>query len=105
MNWEFIIGFAIFIELISCILRFEFDLHSKSIQKKFKFPVRIHHMYLGILIALIGIFLPPSVSAYSSAIFPVIVPTITELGIAIALSDVAHHFVVLPAFHKKIDFP
>ena len=103
MNLPFIIWIACFIEIITYIFRFGFGFHSRSIQKKLKFPVRVHHMYIGIIIAIIGAF-------YSIILFPDFILngsaiTLLDLGITLALSDILHHFSVLPLFHQKIDFP
>ena len=107
MDWSFIIGFAILIEVFTNVFRFGFDLHSKSIQHKLKLPVRIHHMYVGLLIAVIGlVYTPVAYASVGTFVFgAALVPSVVELGLAIALSDVFHHFIILPAFHKKMDFP
>ncbi len=60
-------------------------------------------MYIGIIIAIIGAF-------YSITLFPDFILngsaiTLLDLGITLALSDILHHFSVLPLFHQKIDFP
>ena len=107
MNWVFIISFAIVLEIFTSYLRFGFDFHSKSIQKKCKLPIRVHHMYIGILITIFGIFYSPPVLANTGSFLlgTAVSVSLLEVGLAIALSDVFHHFVVLPAFHKEMDFP
>lgn len=60
-------------------------------------------MYVGILLAIAGYF-------YSLAVFPDFILggttiTLLDLGVTIALSDVIHHFSILPLFHQKVDFP
>ena len=71
MNIPFILGMACFLELITYILRFGFDFHSKSIQKKAHFPVRIHHMYLGFFLILLGLF-------FKQTIFPAMLEIRTQ---------------------------
>jgi len=102
MNFPVIIGLAIVIEIMTYILRFGYDLHSRTIQKKFKFPVRVHHMYVGAFFAGVGPFYSPQIFQYVHFYGPVY---LLDIGLAILLSDVIHHFIVLPAFHQKIDFP
>lgn len=103
MNWPFILWTACFLEIITYIFRFGLDIHSKSIQKKARLPFRVHHMYIGALIAVPGFF-------YTTTLFPDFILggtgiTLLDIGITIALSDMFHHFSVLPLFHQKIDFP
>lgn len=103
MNIPFILWTACFIEILTYIFRFGFDFHSRSIQRKFKFPVRVHHMYIGFLLVLPGF-------VYSQTLFPDFIlngPGITffDIGLTLVLSDMLHHFSVLPLFHQKIDFP
>ena len=103
MNGAFIIWTACFFELLTYILRFGFDFHSKSIQKKAHLPWRIHHMYIGFLVVVPGL-------TYNAALFPDLILggaaiTLLDIGLAIALSDIIHHFAILPLFHQKMDFP
>lgn len=103
MNTFFILWTACFLEIITYIFRFGFNMHSRNMQKRFKFPLRIHHMYLGLILVIPGFF-------YGSALFPDFIlggPSITliDIGLAIALSDVFHHFAILPLFHQQMDFP
>ena len=103
MNLPFILWTACFLEILTYIFRFGFDFHSRRIQQKLKLPFRIHHMYIGILMAILGYFyffpLLPDFILNGTAI------TLLDLGLTIALSDMIHHFVILPLFHQKIDFP
>ena len=106
MDWSFIIGLAILIEFITAFLRFSTGIHSKRVQHKLHLPIRIHHMYFGILIDIVGLFYVTPVVALESSIFifPLTV-SLFEIGFAIALSDLFHHFVVLPAVYKTKKFP
>ena len=106
MDWSFIIGLAILIELITAFLRFSTGIHSKRVQHKLHLPVRIHHMYFGILIAVVGLFYVKPVLAIESTF--ILIPaavSLFEIGFAIALSDLFHHFIVLPAVYKTKKFP
>ena len=105
MDWSFIVGFAILLEVFTNIFRFGFDMHARSVQKKLRLPIRVHHMYVGLLIALIGTYYSPEFYTTLGTFVFGAVPTLVDLGLAIFLSDVFHHFVVLPAFHRQIDFP
>ena len=103
MNLPFILWIACFLEIITYILRFGFDFHSRKIQHKYNLPIRIHHMYLGFIIIILGFF-------WTRTLFPDFILgnaaiTILDLGMSIALSDILHHFVILPLFHQGIDFP
>ena len=103
MNIPFILWTACFLEILTYIFRFGFDFHSRSIQKKAHLPLRVHHMYLGLVLLVPGYF-------YTASLFPDFILggsaiTLLDIGITIALSDMFHHFAVLPFFHQKIDFP
>ena len=86
-------------EVITLILRFglklEASLHTTSIIKKLSCGIRIHHGYLGMLLVVVSLFLQnPSMSKY-----------IFIIGMALFLSDMIHHFLILwlikgnPEFH------
>ncbi len=53
---------------------------------------RIHHGYIGIALLLIAYFFHPS-------------KTLTMIGAALLLSDLLHHFVVLPLWIGRTEFP
>ncbi len=53
---------------------------------------RIHHGYIGILILIVAHFF------YTSK-------TLTMIGAALLLSDILHHFVVLPLWIGRTEFP
>ena len=92
MDWSFIIGLSILLEIFTVFVRFSTGIHSKSVQHKLHMPVRIHHMYFGILIAVVGLFYVTPVIAFegSRLIIPATI-SLFEIGMAIALSDLFHH--------------
>ena len=53
---------------------------------------RIHHGYIGIAMLLVAHFFYPS-------------KTLTMIGAALLLSDLLHHFVVLPLWIGRTEFP
>ena len=84
-------------EVLTCVGRFGLKLRSREIApryKKYTFGVRIHHGYVGVM----GV--PP-------AFLPGVDPAAQTLLIAVAagliLSDLLHHFVVLPLLTGKCD--
>ncbi len=103
MNLGFIIWTACFFELVTYTLRFGFDFHSKSIQKKIHLPMRIHHMYIGLLLVVPGV--TNNFTLFPDMILGGAAITLLDVALAIALSDMLHHFGILPLFHQKMDFP
>ncbi|MBI5797313.1 hypothetical protein HZA98_00225 [Candidatus Woesearchaeota archaeon] len=103
MNTAFIFWIAAAIEVLTYIFRFGFDFHSRSIQHKLHLPLRVHHMYIGILTVLVSFFFNPSL--IQDFLFGGAAITLFDIGIAITLSDMYHHFIILPLFHQKVDFP
>lgn len=86
---------AVIIEVINLILRFKFKITSKNshifLIRQFgikKFP-HVHHLYSGILIAIIGDYL--------------FLPLVVSIGLGIALSDVLHH-IILYLVKKDAEF-
>ena len=110
MNWWFIIGVAVVIELVTFILRFGFHLKSRRWQKDIHLPWRIHHLYIGLFVAFIGllytqpVLASPALASLGNSWIPASF-ALLDIGLAIALSDVMHHFFVLPYFHQDRDFP
>jgi hypothetical protein len=90
MNWKIILCILIFIELVTIFGRFGLKIRSKDIfikiMKRFKLKgmVHIHHGYFGALLMIISIYYP---IIYNWPIF--------SIGLAVFLSDVIHHLVVL----------
>ncbi|MAE49638.1 hypothetical protein CMI48_02305 [Candidatus Pacearchaeota archaeon] len=97
INLSTILIIAFFIEAITIFGRFFFKLSSKRIYIKlikrfeFKFFIHFHHLFFGLILSL--------VSFHYGFVF------LFNLGFAMVLSDLVHHFVVLwiiignPEFH------
>lgn len=103
MNIPFILWTACVLEFVTYILRSELGIHSKSVQKTLKLPIRVHHMYIGLFLVIPGYF-------YTTPLFPDpflggTAITLLDLGVTIAFSDILHHFGILPLFEHEIDFP
>ena len=69
------------------------ELFEKHLKKYVK--IRVHHGYIGILLAVISIFVVNDAAGRWLFI----------IGSALILSDVLHHFVFLPVLLKKTKFP
>ncbi len=82
-----IVILTVIIELVTCIGRFIFKLRSRDV----KWPVRIHHGYVGIVVLLAWFFTP-----YEWLLI---------IGTSLLLSDALHHFVVLPLTVGRTEFP
>ena len=61
VNLAYVSGVALIIEVITLILRLGFGLTSKHVQDKLRMLIRVHHMYIGALIMIIGATWSPSV--------------------------------------------
>ena len=80
-----IVALTAAIEIITCFGRFAFKMRARN----WKWPVRIHHGYVGFVLLFFR--------AFSERAFIV--------GAALVLSDALHHFVVLPFTIGKTEFP
>jgi hypothetical protein len=101
-----VISLAIFFEVLTTFLRFGFNLESRRLQiKEMHFPFRVHHMYFGLGFMFLGAFWSPPILNDIAVFTTVFTLGFLEIGLALILSDLFHHFVILPAFHKKRDFP
>jgi len=85
---------TVLIEGVTCILRFGFRLestkHTASTIGRLTFGLRIHHGYVGLLVAvaaLVAMKCRPEWSAWARIALAV--------GIALVASDAIHHFLVL----------
>ena len=81
---------AIVMESVTCFFRFGFGLQSSrdtSFLSELTFGIRVHHGYLGILVVLVAFCLPSR--------YPSTKDWLVRIGIAMVLSDLAHHFLVL----------
>jgi uncharacterized membrane protein (DUF485 family) len=100
------ISLAIFFEVITTFLRFGLKLESRRLQlKKMHFPFRVHHMYLALIFLFLAPFYEPAFLATLSSYTYGLSIGFLEIGIGLILSDLFHHFVMLPSFHKAMDFP
>jgi hypothetical protein len=86
------------VEAVTCILRFSCRLEATRDTAAFgllTFGLRIHHAYVGVVLMALAMLLPPS---------PLLAWLMTT-GMALVLSDLVHHFLVLwpvtgdPQFH------
>lgn len=99
INWLFLILLGVVIELVTVITRFGLRLRSKDFKKKIHFPVKFHHLYLGIALFILGIF-------YQEGFINFLGPIgLLEIGGGIALSDLLHHFIVMKGLTGKTEFP
>jgi len=84
---------GLLIEAVTIICRSIFGSNKARYKKiKFKYKIRIHHGYIGILLILIYYLF------YQ-------LDYIFIIGGALLLSDIIHHFIVLPILTGKTEFP
>ena len=87
-----IILISLVIELLTIGGRLYFGPMKERFRKmRFKYKARIHHGYIGVLLILFYLFIK------SELLF------IT--GMSLFLSDLIHHFVVLPLWIGRTEFP
>lgn len=87
-----IIGLAILMETVTVLGRIFFGPFRARYKKwRFRYKIRIHHGYVGIAAAIFGYFYPSDL--------------LLTLGSAAFLSDAVHHFIVLPLWVGKTEFP
>jgi len=89
-----IIILAFVLEIITIITRMIFGSARDRYRKmKLKFKIRIHHGYIGLcLIFIIYIFFPAQ-------------QMLLIIGWSLLISDLLHHFIVLPLWVKRTEFP
>lgn len=95
--WQ-IAAWTVLLEAFTNFCRFGFGLKSRNYKHLYHhltFGLRIHHMYTGFLCTVLAFFLP---SQFWSSAFLV-------AGLSMVLSDMAHHFLILPRFAGERDFP
>ncbi len=96
LDYILILLIALIIETITIIGRFGLKIKSKEIYKKIlkkyeiKKLIHVHHLFLGIIAALLGYFISNSF--------------VLNIGLGVALSDVIHHFLVLSLFTGTPEF-
>lgn len=81
---------TIILEVMTIICRIIFGSRKKRLEKK-KYKIRIHHGYVGILLCVIYLF-------YQN-------PLLLILGSSLTFSDAIHHFIILPIWVGKTEFP
>ncbi|MAJ97310.1 MAG: hypothetical protein CMI56_01695 [Parcubacteria group bacterium] len=79
MEFGLIVALAIFFEILTVLFRLILKLQSKVVQKKF---IRIHHGYIGMAVLLASFAMPDLL--------------LWEIGWALIISDLVHHYTVLP---------
>jgi len=85
-----ILALTILFETLTCFLRFGLDLQSTrdtSMLRSLTFGFRIHHGYVGVIMVLLSLLLPAQLAKVRTWVF--------RIGMALVLSDLAHHFLVL----------
>ena len=85
-----IVLLTVILELITVIGRLAFG-SAKKFYKKHKIRVRIHHGYIGLVFLFLSLFY---VNDY-----------VFLIGIVLLSSDLVHHFIVLPMWIGKTEFP
>ena len=101
INLAFVLFGALVVELFTIFLRYILKIQSREVMKKYNIPVRIHHMYAGVAL----MFLPVLWSPVIISNFITGQVTFLEVGFALFLSDIIHHFITLPLTGKDMDFP
>lgn len=87
-----IILLTIIIEITTISGRIFFGSARENYKKsKFRYKIRIHHGYFGLI--LIGIY------------FLIRSDILLIIGLALLISDVIHHFIILPLWIKRTEFP
>lgn len=92
-----VLGATLAFEFLTCVGRFGLGFRSREIApryKKFTFGIRIHHGYVGAAV------LPPGLLAEGS---PLVQLALLGLAGGLILSDLLHHFVVLPLLTGQFD--
>ena len=96
MNWAIIVLFTLIIEAITVFNRFVLGIRAQRVYRKimkrigFKKIFHFHHMYWSVLLIPLSLFYP---NLY-----------LFEIGSAMILSDLIHHFIVLKLITGKTDF-
>ncbi len=64
---------------------------ARELYKKLGIKIRIHHIYLGLFLIILSFLFFEGV--------------LLVLGASIFLADIIHHFIVLPVWVKRTEFP
>lgn len=87
-----IIILTLSIEALTVICKVMFGSFKDNYKKiGFKYKLRIHHSYIGVVLILIYLF-------YPTELFFII-------GLSLVFSDTIHHFIVLPLWTERTEFP
>ena len=92
------LGTTALFEIVTCIFRFGFKMRSREIAPRFKkytLGMRIHHGYVG------AVMIPPTLLLVPEGSFLAL--GLLAFGAGLILSDLLHHFVVLPIFTGRMD--
>ncbi len=82
---------AIF-EILAIAGRLTFgSMRSRKKQLKRIFPIRIHHGYIGVLLLIMTMVIPHDVLYIT--------------GASLIISDLTHHFIILPLWVGRAEFP
>jgi hypothetical protein len=81
---------TVFYEVATIISRALSGISAGEFHERYNLPIylRIHHMFWGLLVLIIGLAIAKR--------RPKLSPWIAGIGIGLFLSDVIHHFIVLP---------
>ncbi|MEE9294970.1 MAG: hypothetical protein V3W34_08440 [Phycisphaerae bacterium] len=93
-----IIALTLLIETVTCVLRFGVGWQSTrdtAWMGRYTLGIRIHHAYLGVVVILLCTWLVEQGGVRSWAL---------AVGVALILSDLIHHFVVLWIFQGDPQF-
>jgi len=84
--------FTALLEILTILGRMRFGSAQAQFKKnKFKYKVRIHHGYYGIALIIIFQFFP--------------IEWLAIAGWTLLISDTIHHFIVLPIWIGRTEFP
>jgi len=96
LDITYLIIFTAIVELITIVVRYVFKISAKISYEKilrrlgFRRMIHIHHMYFGVII---------SIYSYLNAL-----PIWFNLGLALIISDLLHHFLFLKAIEGDTEF-
>jgi hypothetical protein len=93
------VGLTLLVEGVTCIGRFGLGVRGMRSTRwlaPFTFRLRVHHAYTGALVAAVA-----AVGLSSASPWRLI---LVCTGLALSLSDLVHHFIVLPLFTGATDF-
>lgn len=85
-----IVILTIIIEILTILGRLCFG-SVKEFNKRYKIKFRIHHGYIGIVLIIIHLIFQQKI--------------LLILGLPLLFADAIHHFIILPLWIKKTEFP